>query len=56
MSSDKKTKIVIRLLSFWLKVILFWRVSLEDYSGTFYFDAIFLLDIPGNLSIKNCGF
>ena len=31
MSSGKKAKIVIRLLSFWWKVVLFWRVALGDY-------------------------
>ena len=35
MSSDKKTKIDIRLLSFWLKVRLFLRVALGDYFGIF---------------------
>ena len=40
MSSDKKAKIVIRLLSFWLTVILFRRVALGYYFGIFFFDAI----------------
>ena len=35
MSSDKKTKADIRLLSFWLKVGLFFRVALGDYFGIF---------------------
>ena len=35
MSSDKKTKVDIRLLSFWLKVGLFLRVALGDYFGIF---------------------
>ena len=35
MSSDKKTKIDIRLLSFWLKDRLFLRVALGDYFGIF---------------------
>ena len=42
MSSDKKTKVDIRLLSFWLKVGLFLRVALGDYFGIFQFDVVFL--------------
>ena len=37
------TKIVIRLLSFWLKIIVFYWVSLGDYFGVFCFVVDFVI-------------